>query len=44
MQLAKKKPNVLSNAIFKLFVIKNPFQKDDVQNPNFKPSLFNCEE
>ncbi len=29
MQLAKKRPNVSSNAISKLFVIKNPLKNDD---------------
>ncbi len=40
MQLAKKKPNVSSNAISKLFIIKNPFKKDDVQKKKFKTLAF----
>ncbi len=30
-QLANKRPNVLGNEIFKFFIVKDPFKKDDEQ-------------
>jgi len=44
-QLAKKKPNVPTSVIFIYFVVKEPFEKDDVQQKYFLQNLwpFDCE-
>jgi hypothetical protein len=41
----KKRPNVLASAIFVVFVVKEPFKKDDVQQKDFfaRPWPFDCE-
>jgi hypothetical protein len=40
-QLANKRPNVLGNVIFKFFIVKDPFKKDDEQQKYFcKTSAF----
>ncbi len=38
-QPTKKRPNVLASVIFVLFVVKEPFKKDDVQQKYFLQDL-----
>jgi len=38
-QPTKKRPNVLTSEIFVFFAIKEPFNKDDVQQKDFRKML-----